>query len=601
MNEIVQEIPLSKGTIYNIIHDWRSQITGTNIEEIRAFMSEVRKSDMTIEECAQGFRIIQLLKKFDIHDEFDVGVNKDDELEDLGPNKENLDFKTGQNPSTLYANKAANPNDYANTKNRRLETNKIAYFLEHIYKNCKKHDITPNTVIGWIDDLLNSFHDFVTESDQDFDYNDTTSSDINNSVEKKKNEQGIRKELPFVSRLSFYIKRGEKKIQHLENIKSSISKEIDDLTKQRQDLISRVNKTIEIEKKVFSYLKWYENLKKELFYNHSLLIEQEFGPFANAIDDFKQYNFDVTKILTEYRHVNSLRIDIDLIQKQVDTNKATRDALVTEVAWLEEQKNYSRQTINTLNEFQKIGIGLKELKQLSNTIMESAFSNNFSVRDSVKKFFIDLDKDYDNKLGFEKKVEELKSQVKDIENQIPNYKQFLEFHIGAVSSLNHLNSNGVTNPDIISMNHLVSIFSKNDFLSDPLDQNTDKPSEKNIDPNKPNKTTYWQQFIAKLQHLRNINQEINKQMSKLNILNEQIDTLDKNKQQLEKAYTDAVSNLHTILSKINQSLDAVSQIDEDIDKRKIVSVPIVFPVFIKSNYFIINKKLDEKKEDKTDQ
>ncbi|MDF0679788.1 MAG: hypothetical protein P0116_02355 [Candidatus Nitrosocosmicus sp.] len=292
---------------------------------------------------------------------------------------------------------------------------------------------------------------------------------------------------------------------------------------------------------------------------------------------------------------------IDLIQKQVDTNKATRDALVTEVAWLEEQKNYNRQTINTLNEFQKIGIGLKELKQLSNTIMESAFSNNFSVRDSVKKFFIDLDKDYDNKLGFEKKVEELKSQVKDIENQIPNYKQFLEFHIGAVSSLNHLNSNGVTNPDIISMNHLVSIFSKNDFLSDQLDQNTDKPSEKNIDPNKPNKTTYWQQFIAKLQHLRNINQEINKQMSKLNILNEQIDTLDKNKQQLEKAYTDAVSNLHTILSKINQSLDAVSQIDEDIDKRKIVSVPIVFPVFIKSNYFIINKKLDEKKEDKTDQ
>ena len=51
--------------------------------------------------------------------------------------------------------------------------------------------------------------------------------------------------------------------------------------------------------------------------------------------------------------------------------------------------------------------------------MESAFANDLSVKDSVKKFFIDLDKQYDNKLGFEKKVEELKSQMKDIENQIP--------------------------------------------------------------------------------------------------------------------------------------------------------------------------------------
>ena len=35
--------------------------------------------------------------------------------------------------------------------------------------------------------------------------------------------------------------------------------------------------------------------------------------------------------------------------------------------------------------------------------MESAFANDLDVKDSVKKFFIDLDKQYDNKLGFEKK------------------------------------------------------------------------------------------------------------------------------------------------------------------------------------------------------
>lgn len=64
MNDIVLEIPLSKGTVHSIIQDWRSNIGGTNIEEIRAFTSEVRKSGITIEECAQGFRIIQLLRKY---------------------------------------------------------------------------------------------------------------------------------------------------------------------------------------------------------------------------------------------------------------------------------------------------------------------------------------------------------------------------------------------------------------------------------------------------------------------------------------------------------------------------------------------------------
>ena len=40
MNEIVRETPVSKGTVNNIIQDWRSNIVGTNIEEIRAFTSE---------------------------------------------------------------------------------------------------------------------------------------------------------------------------------------------------------------------------------------------------------------------------------------------------------------------------------------------------------------------------------------------------------------------------------------------------------------------------------------------------------------------------------------------------------------------------------
>jgi uncharacterized protein YjaZ len=78
-----------------------------------------------------------------------------------------------------------------------------------------------------------------TKGDKDNSHNNMDSSDITNTAEKKENELNIRKELPFVSSISFYIKQKEKRIRHLENIKISVSKDIDDLTKQEQDIASK--------------------------------------------------------------------------------------------------------------------------------------------------------------------------------------------------------------------------------------------------------------------------------------------------------------------------------------------------------------------------
>lgn len=284
----------------------------------------------------------------------------------------------------------------------------------------------------------------------------------------------------------------------------------------------------------------------------------------------------------------------------MNNSKVTRDKLNEEISSLEERGNYYRQTIYTFKELQNNGFGLKELKQLNNTLMESALANDLSVKDSGKKFLIDLDNQYYNKLGFEKKVQELKNQMKDLENQIPGYKQYLELQIGAVSSLSHLYANGVTNTDIINMNQLVLIFRNSDFLSDLLDQNPEKGSKNHSNNAKTNETMYWQQFIAKLQSLKNINQKINKQVSNLNVLKKQVDILTTNKQQLEKGYTDVVSNLENVLLIIHQSLDAARQFNEGIDKKKIMPIPIVFPVLVNFDSSS-NNKLDERKEkNKTD-
>ena len=75
LDQIAVETNLSKGTVYNLVKRLKDNLGSAGIEEIREFAIIVRKSDMTIQECAQGFRFAQILKEFGINDEFEDGTD----------------------------------------------------------------------------------------------------------------------------------------------------------------------------------------------------------------------------------------------------------------------------------------------------------------------------------------------------------------------------------------------------------------------------------------------------------------------------------------------------------------------------------------------
>ncbi len=88
LNEIANETGISKTTAHNVIYDWNSRLESMDIQEIRRFTSEMRKSGITVQQCAQGFRTFQMLKEFEINDEFDGWIDEDTDIED-----KNLDSK----------------------------------------------------------------------------------------------------------------------------------------------------------------------------------------------------------------------------------------------------------------------------------------------------------------------------------------------------------------------------------------------------------------------------------------------------------------------------------------------------------------------------
>jgi hypothetical protein len=61
-------------------------------------------------------------------------------------------------------------------------------------------------------------------------------------------------------------------------------------------------------------------------------------------------------------------------------------------------------------EIESMDFGL-ELKQLANMVREIADANNMSTYEAIQKFFVDLEEQYDEKLGFESKLENFKAEI----------------------------------------------------------------------------------------------------------------------------------------------------------------------------------------------
>jgi hypothetical protein len=243
MNEIVKEKPLSKGAVCQIVKDWRSNTEGTDIDEIRLFMDEVRKSGINIQDCVRGFRVTTLLKKLGVYDEFDedmedetsglqmqvnnMKIETEVEIEDSDDEVYNdqLEFKKNrQSPNLLDHIRSVTPTTDAGsptlstnlTKENKISSAKgyqVTYFINAIYKNCKYHGIKPTILIEWIIDLFH-FYSVLAEPSmkQSINHNnyqkyDTDDPNVKTVPKEELLDDEINNEIPLISKVSYFIEK----------------------------------------------------------------------------------------------------------------------------------------------------------------------------------------------------------------------------------------------------------------------------------------------------------------------------------------------------------------------------------------------------------
>jgi hypothetical protein len=244
-----------------------------------------------------------------------------------------------------------------------------------------------------------------------------------------------------------------------------------------------------------------------------------------------------------------------LIQGIIESIKKTRDDTLKEVESLEKRETYLNQSLKALDELYYIGFGLKELKHLINTVNEIAISNGIDYHEVAKKFLKDIEEQYDNKLGFETKIKELKTELEKLESEGSQYKEYLRSK-DIVLVLSFLHRNGVTKEDIINMTDVVTAYLNGDIIFNPNLQSGNLYKENRVT----NATNNWISFIHELKNLGDINSHIANQSSYLETIKREIDGLYSQRQKLNEQTLLSGQLLNSLNSRLSSFMEFIKQI-----------------------------------------
>jgi len=144
------------------------------------------------------------------------------------------------------------------------------------------------------------------------------------------------------------------------------------------------------------------NFKRELWKRE--ISTDEISQFLEALEGIRKLGFDPATVVSKYHNF-----------LEREQGKIAIEELRKELNNLQEKADVHRMVVSEFEQLKSMGFGLKELKQLANTVREIAVANSLSPYDAVRKLFADIESQYDDKVGFELKLENLKSEIQECE------------------------------------------------------------------------------------------------------------------------------------------------------------------------------------------
>ena len=263
-DEIAEETGVAPGSVSNKVNEWKRRIEAPDIEELRRFAVNIRKSEMTIKQCIKGFRFLQILKGLEIT------IETDDIDSDL---------------------------------------DSLAFFVNEIYKKCKEKGMTPTVITTWIYDLLN----FSTEN-YGYLYE---SSKKHTKILSNENQTNENRALTFVSVVSDFIEQKKMELGDITKKEKEISEEINRYELQKTDLIEEIEILEQQRQSIIGFHNTFLKLSNILMKDCNIDLKKESRAIHQIIYDFKENGYDVTSIVEEYNKAVKLKWEVAQNETQI--------------------------------------------------------------------------------------------------------------------------------------------------------------------------------------------------------------------------------------------------------------------------------------------
>ena len=202
--------------------------------------------------------------------------------------------------------------------------------------------------------------------------------------------------------------------EYIELQKSQIQRskeEIETLQQRIQDQKSNLDIAIKEEATTMDELKQFSSFKEVMKSNGVTMPDN--SSFVGAVVGAKKLGFDPHIIVQKVSNLMNLEIEQKGLEEGVKSLKEKLEALKLKCNDLEQEEIAHIYTISVYQELEKLGMGIKQLKVLLHTVKEIATANNISQDNATQKFLSDVQQQYDEKLGLELELQNLKSGVQE--------------------------------------------------------------------------------------------------------------------------------------------------------------------------------------------
>ncbi|MGC1931307.1 MAG: hypothetical protein WA667_20240 [Candidatus Nitrosopolaris sp.] len=190
--------------------------------------------------------------------------------------------------------------------------------------------------------------------------------------------------------------------------KQHLEQETQRLESVASEAKTRLDKALEVEAVTMNDLNQFSNFRTEV--NKHRIPMANLSAFVMTIDGVRQLGYDPKYIVSKVSNFEQLQIVEKELKNRVNSFANRKINLERECGFLESQIDAHSLTLSKYHELDEMGFGLKVQKLLWNKVREIGVANQMNPDEAVRKFLKDVEQ-YDDKLGFESQLHNLKAEI----------------------------------------------------------------------------------------------------------------------------------------------------------------------------------------------